>query len=76
MWTKNYSYVASEHSAVVASDQCTMPPFESEICFSYTAIMTKLRGEVLVTCKNLIIKLFFAAAIWQSNINARIMITF
>ena len=56
MWTKNYSYVASEHSAVVVSGQCTMPPFESEICFSYTAIMTKLRGEVLVTCKNLKVK--------------------
>ena len=40
--------IASEHSAVVASGQCTMPPCESEIFFSYTTIMTKLRGEVLV----------------------------
>ena len=48
--------IASEHSAVLASGQCTMPPCESEIYFSDTIIMTKLRGEVLVTCKNLIIK--------------------
>ena len=56
MWTQNYSYVTSEHSAVVASGHCTMPPCESEIYFSDTIIMTKLRREALVTCKNLKIK--------------------
>ena len=40
--------IASEHSAVLANGQCTMPPCESEIFFSDTTIMTKLRGEVLV----------------------------